>query len=485
MKKIYLHLFSFGALLLGTTACSLNELPTDGLQDNQVTSTVQGLTAATAGNYSFALKQQFIRNLYYMNELPGDNVSLSGTTTDALFYSYTYGHLPNQLNSYEIWQECYRIIAGANRLIPKIDENTSEEFSQLKGENIFLRAWAHLILVDLFAKPYTLQGVNPATELGIPVVLAYSPDEKPSRNTLQETYSAIVADLLKSADLMGSDKSSVYASKEVAWALLSRVYLYMGQNDKAIEYADKVINSGRYELANADNYKKYFTIQPENNPETIFAIKFAQKNDLGYGSIGSMYNADGGYGELYASIQYMKILNKHPEDLRHSFVAVQYKAGSTDTLKRNGDPKIFVFKFSNQGATSSMSSPAIIRLAEVYLNRAEANAKLGKNTEALADVNTVRARAAIPASALYTTGDLKGQPTVLDAVLEERQLELAFEGFRPRDLFRNNRTLTREYPGFHPLTDGNKQIIQPTNPRIIHLIPEQEIILNPNLKPNL
>jgi starch-binding outer membrane protein, SusD/RagB family len=484
MKNTYIRIFTLSLFVWSVTACSLNEAPSDGILSDAIPTSPLTLTAATAGNYSKALSQDFIRNLFYMTELPGDNVSLSGTTSDALFYSYNYGHLTNQANSYEIWQRCYSIIEGANHLIPVIDEKKSPEYSQLKGENIYLRAWSHFILATLFGKPYTLLGANPSNDLGVPLVLTYDATAKPKRNTLKETYDAVIADLIQAAALMQSDKSSIYASKEVAYALLSRVYLYSGNNAKAIEYANLVINSGRYSLANTEEYKKYFTILPENNPETIFAIKFAQKDDLGYGSIGSMYNNDGGYGELYASRTYMKLLNKYPKDLRHSFVKVQFGATTSDTIKRNGVPKIFVYKFSNQGALPSLASPAIIRLSEIYLIRAEAQAKSGNNDLAIEDVNLIRSRAGLSGTELYTVADLKGHATVLDVVLEERQLELAFEGFRPLDLFRNNKTMERNYPGVHPKVNG-KQTILSTNPRVIHLIPEKEMLLNPNLQPNL
>lgn len=482
MKTKYIKLFALTSFALGVTACSLETKPSDGIPTDTVTGSLQGIKAATIGNYSKMLSADFIRNLYYMNELPGDNVSLSGTTSDPLFFSYNYGHIPNQGNTNEIWIRCHSIIEGANHLIPYIDETKSSEYSQLKGENIFLRAWSHFIMLNIFAKPNTLLGVNPNTELGIPLMMTYDATAKPSRSTLKQSYDAIISDLLSAASLMQSDKSNVYASKEVAYAMLSRVYLYQGNNAKAIEYADLVINSGRYSLATGANYSNYFKIQPESNPETVFAAKFTLKDDLDYGSIGSMYNDDGGYGELYASLKYMKLLNQNPQDLRQSFVKVQIDAAG-DTIRRRGVPKIFVYKFSNQGAKASLASPAVLRLSEMYLTRAEANAKLGNDQLAIDDVNVIRARANLSGTALYTTTNLGIHPTVLDVVLEERQLELAFEGFRPLDLFRNNKKMERNYPGVHPKV-GGKQIILPTNARIIHYLPQNETTLNTNLIQN-
>nr|WP_232793662.1 RagB/SusD family nutrient uptake outer membrane protein [Siphonobacter sp. SORGH_AS_0500] len=84
---------------------------------------------------------------------------------------------------------------------------------------------------------------------------------------------------------------------------------------------------------------------------------------------------------------------------------------------------------------------------------------------------------------LFTTGNLKGLATVLDVVLQERRLELAFEGHRAFDLYRNNRSLVRNYPGYHNTQTG-QQTIPPTDKQVVHLIPESEIVLNPNLKQN-
>jgi tetratricopeptide (TPR) repeat protein len=162
--------------------------------------------------------------------------------------------------------------------------------------------------------------------------------EFPSRNTVKEVYDFVIADLKKAATLMNDDKSSIFASKEVAEALLSRIYLYMGDHDNAILYANKVIESGRYELMETETYKKYFTVVPENNPETIFAIRHTKADNRLKRAIGSMYYNDPvtqstGCGEVYASMDLIKLMNKYPEDARHSFIELQLEENG-DTLKR-------------------------------------------------------------------------------------------------------------------------------------------------------
>jgi hypothetical protein len=102
-----------------------------------------------------------------------------------LYFSYNYGHLPNQAKLYEIWQQCNKIIAGANKLIPVMKKNQMNLVS-LKRKS-FLRAWSHFILVNIFGKAiYTFAVINPSTELGIPVVLTYDATAKPKRNTLKK-----------------------------------------------------------------------------------------------------------------------------------------------------------------------------------------------------------------------------------------------------------------------------------------------------------
>jgi hypothetical protein len=143
----------------------------------------------------------------------------------------------------------------------------------------------------------------------------------------------------------------------------------------------------------------------------------------------------------------------------------------------------FINKYNWQEGIANLASPVYLRLAEMYLNRAEANAKLGNDPLAIADVNLIRERAGLSGDALYSVSNLKGRGSVLNVVLEERRLELAFEGQRPGDLFRNNLPLVRAYPGLHG-TDNFNFRVEPTDPRVVYYIPEREININPKLTQN-
>lgn len=479
------------------SGCSVDISPYKGKEDKEALSSIDELQVATNGIYSFLKKPQYTRNFHRMAEYSSDNVSLSGGTNDILLFSYTYEHLVNLATCLEFWQTSYQMIYAANKIIDAIKDNNMPDYEQLKGEALFLRALGHFNLVRVFGRPYVQ---NAETNLGVMIRIDIDNNALPPRSTVAEVYQQILKDLKDAADLMTVPKNANYASKEVAYALLSRVYLYMGENDLAIEYADKVINSGRYALLSASDYVKYPTILPENNSEAIFAFRHTLLDDRAKNSISAMYYkgpVNGlGWGEMYASEPLRNLLGKYPEDVRNQFIEPQYELDENGDIqydtngkpilqKRNGWPKYYVNKYSWQDGIETLSSPMYIRLAEVYLNRAEAYAKKNENQKALDDVNLIRKRAGLSGNTLFNTSDLKGYSSVFDVVMDERWMELCFECHRTYDLFRNNLTLNRSYPGFHLNPGETEKYIKPDDKRVVFFIPEMEIITNPNLEQNL
>jgi len=472
------------AFMTLVSACEMHLEPYNSKSNDAALGTPEDLQIATYGTYAGLVVPDYVKMQHQLGEYPGDNVALSGNTGDPLRQIYNYNHLPGLAVTTNFWKQAYQVIFSANQIIERIQDGQSPKLDQLKGENLYLRAMAHFDLVKYFGRPYTQgQGNNP----GVVIKASNKEVGLPSRSTVKEVYDLVVADLEKAASLMTDEKPASFASREVAYALLSRIHLYMEDNAKAIEYANLVINSDRYELLSTNAYRKYFWEIPDNNSETIFAIRHMLSDNRDKGSLGSMYYSDvtgtAGWGQMYASLDFMRLINKYPEDARHSFIEIQKAANGVDTIKRNNVPKFFINKLSWQEGAINLSSPVYLRLAEMFLNRAEANAKLGNDQLAIDDVNIIRTRAGLSGAALYTVGDLKGHASILDVVLEERRLELAFEAQRPLDLFRNNRPLVRNYIGFHS-ADLRHQTVLPTDSRIIPYIPEREVLLNTNLAQN-
>lgn len=483
------------ALIVSATACKkdLALEPYNGITNENVVTTLAGLQNATIGTYSFIKDENYVRNYHIFTEYASDNLSLSGTTTDPLFYAYNYQHQKNQVNVLAFWRKAYQAINGTNVVIEKVAESQDPVTNQLLGENYFLRAYLHFDLVKIFGRPYTDDN---GESLGVMIKTNADAKELPARSKVKEVYALVISDLLKSVQLMNSNNTSNFASREVAVALLSRVYLYMGDYKNAFDYADQVIRSGRYTLIGSANYPKYFTTPPEQNSETIFAIKHTLKDDRLDGAIGSMYwGGSIGYGEMYASESYRSLVSKFPDDLRNLFVVPQYVKNSDGSIKqddkgnpvlqnRNGYPKYFINKYSFQDGYETLSSPVVLRLAEMYLTRAECAYQLGRPNDALADVNIIRNRAGLKDNALFSVSNMMGYTSVLDVILDERRLEFAFESQRKFDVFRNKRTLNRDYPGTHLASGQVSQEIPYTDPRVIFFIPEDDITLNPNLIQN-
>ena len=544
IKKLTI-LFVLPLLLAG---CDLETMPYQSIDVDQLTP--GNVETLTLGTYAYMKSNNGImRSAHYFGEYGSDNLALSGSTTDPLMNIYNYLRTTNNSRIADIWSYSYQTIININATLEVAPEGQSKEFDMIIGENYYLRAFHYFTLVNTFGKPYIN---SPETSLGVPIKLTTSLDDFPARASVKEVYAQIEKDLLKAIEMMdipaGSTivpKNSCYASKEVAEALLSRVYLYMENWAKVRELSDNVINSGRYKLVEGDTYKNYPTYVPEDNNETIFAVRYTKDVDYqpSYRAymIGSMYAKidNDGWGEMYPSDSYLRLLDLHPQDLRHAFIRKQtlrngdywfiysknnsyvkvpvtkngdvytiidptgyqsatvskeaFHGGNAYTVTttqgdkyygrveeeletRNDYPKYFIYKCSLQEGQAQLWSPVISRLAEMYLNRAEANYHLGDRQGALDDINVIRKRAGIP---IWTAANIPGETDVLELILEERRLELAFEAQRRFDVYRNRQVLNRNYPGGHISSGGPVEVRYDEN-TIVEFIPQREMLAYPN-----
>lgn len=155
-----------------------------------------------------------------------------------------------------------------------IEEGQSAEIDNQLGECYYVRGMMYFYLCRAYGRPYYQA---PDKNLGVPIVNG-TPDDimgdllLPDRSTVKETYEQAISDLKKAEEMMTINKGAAYASKEAAQAMLSRVYLYMSgtyENPNreyaqlAVDYADKVINSGNYSLLPREEFMKYNTLTPE------------------------------------------------------------------------------------------------------------------------------------------------------------------------------------------------------------------------------
>ena len=372
--KLKYTLGAFSAVF-ALTGCSLDVNMYDGVTGEDVTA--RNIVELSQGSYSM-LKYDggLIDNGYYFWAYGADDLSWGGTSTDTKFDIYDYSRNINSAVTEYAWELGYRTIGNCNKVIEmgaELGADITDEEKVIVGENYYLRALSYFLLVNEFAQPYSN---NPTQNPGLPLKLTSDPNDLPqSRSTVAKIYDQVVKDLQDAITYMTlptgmSPKNSCYATKEAAQALLARVYLYMENWDGAWTMANDVINSGRFELLKGDDYKIYPQFIPEENSETIFAVRRTkQKDDSEAGRMGGLYIQvdDKGWEEMYASAPYLNLLELHldaqgyPKDLRSGFITKRYVEDGTDTSKypitgnpeRNYKDWTFVYAAKQVGANAN------------------------------------------------------------------------------------------------------------------------------------
>ncbi|WP_170164494.1 RagB/SusD family nutrient uptake outer membrane protein [Sinomicrobium pectinilyticum] len=352
-------------------------------------------------------------------------LALTGLSSDELFYAP--GDEPTMMQFEEntlmadnplvlnLWSSMYQSIYSANLLIERLQtasQVTSETKKQLRGEALFIRAFSHFYLVNLFGD--------------IPVFTTpdYRENSTASRTEISVVYFQIEEDLLEAQDLLDNTYphgDRVRPNKATATALLARVYLYMEEWEKAENQASIVIDDTNYGLVD------FNSITLSNNKEAIWQLHSSSLVANSATNEGYYFNLPSGYNALRE-----EFLNEfEPNDIRKD---------EWIRLDVSSFLAPYKYKVSAPGANRSEYS-TVFRLAEQYLIRAEARAHQNKLGDAIADVDVIRQRAGLALIADSNPGI--GQQDLLDVILQERRLELFTEwGHRWLDLKRTGRATT-------------------------------------------
>ncbi|MGV0756344.1 RagB/SusD family nutrient uptake outer membrane protein [Empedobacter brevis] len=453
---------------------------------------------------------QYTRLMFYLNEL----------TTDEAIVGWGDAGLPN-LHAMDwgasnpfveaMYFRLAQTVSFSNSFIEKAERlaETDQEVKKFVAEARFIRAYAYYNLMDLFAN--------------VPLVTKVSL-ELPKQNNRQEIYTFVESELKDLETLLAEPRTNEYGrvDKVAAYALLSRLYLnsevYISQNKykEAAEYSKKAIESG-YILNTIDKnnngtaYDELFLADNDKNGaqnENIFAINFDGRYSTTYGGAtfivkskigGTMAPADfgvnGGWGgprttkalvNQFSSSVSQSNSEGNPTSWRDKR-AMFHSDGQTFEIENVSEFKqgYAITKFSNKksdgtngnnntGEHADVDIP-IFRVAEMYLNYAEAALRGGGDTGiALGYVNKLRERA---------YGNTSGNVTSinLDFILAERSREMYWEGTRRIDLIRFNRfTSNYNWPFKGGITNG----MNVDNHRTIYPIPFNALAVNSNLTQN-
>jgi hypothetical protein len=320
--------------------------------------------------------------------------------------------------------------------VPDVPGLTDSQKKQILGEAHFLRALHYHNLVKYWG------------DVPMPLEPIASPAEAAqlTRTPKAQVYTQILQDLTQAEQLMTTAKQARQASLGAVRALRSRVMLYQENWQGALDAANAV-QAMSYALA--PQFEDLFTDEGTDTPEDIFRVSFTA---VEYNEVGYYYLFDGRWevaptANLYAAYT--------ASDRRRDI-----------TLGKDGSD----YEGVKIPTTIGAEDLHVIRYGEVVLNKAEALARLNRLPEAVTEYNRIRVRAGLPPHVLGT--NVTSQTDVLNAIWNERRLELALEGDRWPDLVRTGRAMA--------------VLGLPANRafQLLYPIPSRELIVSPGLTQN-
>ncbi|HCM76884.1 MAG TPA: RagB/SusD family nutrient uptake outer membrane protein [Cytophagales bacterium] len=464
MKKIYLFII----LLTSAMSCNvLDQEPQEEISDQTAFNNAKGAEAAMAGLYSQLQKTEYYgRNFQILSDCSSD-ISQSIGTWDFYREVDTYSIDASNLEIKNFYEIAYMGVNQANNIIanvPGIADLTDAKKDNFLGQAYFLRGLIFFDLVKMFGG---VPGVAGNNGIGLPLTPSTKIDESSyiSRASLADSYAQVRQDLetaltLLPASQANDGQSRARAVKGTARALLARYHLYMKEYDLAIGYATDVIDDSRYIIN--PSFKDIF--DGKLTTESIFELEF---NTADQSNIRTWYlpASLSGRGDIAAHGDLVNEMKANASDVRGTMFG---QVLNTDNTVSHYYPT----KYQKAGNIDNFH---IIRIAEMYLIRAEARAIQGY-AGAEDDLNMVRNRAGLADYSLAVDGDL------ILAIEKENKFEFAFEGHRWFDLVRTGRALT-------VLSSVNRKNsstpISLSNPDYLVMpIPRDETLSNPNMKQN-
>ena len=336
------------------------------------------------------------------------------------------------------WLQGYRVINDVNNVLSALDVVDASAKDRIEGEAKFIRGSVYFDLVRLYAKAFN--DGSPASNLGVPIVLTptrgITEANKVARNKVSEVYAQVIKDLTE-AEAKLPATNGFYANKFSAAGMLARVYLQKADYTNAVQAAHRVITgSGRALVSPFSNVFPFSSsAQVPNTNEDVFAMQVTTTS--GTNSLHTYFSPNS-RGDI--DVTPAHLAQYETGDQRRAFFTTV--SGSVFTLKHN----------------SRSANVRVIRLAEMYLIRAESNFRLGTavGDAPVNDINRIRNRSGLPSLAVVD----------LNAILKERRLELAFEGHLLHDIKR---------------LMGNVGSIPWNSCKLVFPIPERERLVNPNL----
>ena len=444
-----------GGLVLGGCNKKLDLSPTDSIDATKAFQNMNDLQAGLFGVYSASSNGS---RLYYGSIL-ADEVKLSdenrgqAQTEFRWQYSSASGDLGGLGGYYTMIDRLHRVLAAFDQ-VPSLSANDDNLKKRWRAELTALRGVAYLELLTAF-----MPAGYDANALGVPVVLRSELLAKPSRNTVGQVMAQVEADLAagRAESLIPNapEADPLRLSQSAIAAYQARAAALKRDWDKTITYTTEAITlSGK--TLNRTSFLGYWS--DGNESESILKYRNGTAPQLNWRDT----NGD----VFFEPSDKLKSLFNRTTDVRF---LVYFSAAGNDTS--------IVNKYPGSSRGPQINDLKLIRLAEMYLLRAEANAEKDQLAAAATDLNALRA-ARITG---YTNVTLATKAEAITAILNERFKELCFEGFRFYDLKRKGLAVDRL------LSDSRNaawQTLPAGNFRFALPIPQAERDANPNFQQN-
>lgn len=405
------YLLYIVCLLLSSSCSSFLEVdPKTSISGENVINDQTSAEAALNGAY-VALRDYYSVNFQSIAYLSGDNVEWTGSQSQIQEF---INHRVNAENSTiaSTWNGIYQAVNRANNVINVLRDNqeldiAAEDRGRILGQAYAIRALSYFDLARIWG--------------GVPLIL--EPTERVGQNagiersSRDETYAQILSDLSAAEELLGETTDRFIFTKKTVWALKARFYLYTEQWAEAISYANRLVSDTNYELLNP--YYSFFKNNVTGTRESVFELYY-NANELNPHRGQWQPQTNGGTRQWAPNAALVALLT-----------APETGGARSELIARDNQNRWYGNLYYRSPATDPTY---IIRIAELYLIRAEASARINDYQQATADLNALRRRALLAART-----NSENQAEILLWIENERRLEFAFEAHRWFDLVRTGR----------------------------------------------
>ena len=479
--KLIILLLSASGLLGSACNKEISKAPISNLTTGNFWKTANDAEAGLTGAYNSLYQQFYIWDYETNGDVQSDNCYAGGNNPDNFAID---NYQLNALNGNVTrdWQGLYDGVANANAVLDNVPGITDPSWAgttrkqQILAEAKFLRALHYFYLVTAWGDvPLVL--TNNATGAAL----------YPARTPASQVWIQIEQDLISADSSLlpasGSNPNTGRALQGSADALLAKVYAQQLKYDSCLIWCNKVLANSYYSLL--PNYADLFDGNHKNTVESLFEIQHSTiANTTNYGpELLLPYSLT---GDTWAKF------NVPTNDL-----IADYKS-QNDTVRENASvyftvasdsngaipppytqlPVPFSYKWKQPGGFNSPDNEILIRLADIILLKAEALNQTGQTAQAIPLINQIRARVNLPVTAAATQTD------VAAAILNERRLELAFEGWRWLDLLRAGSQYTINLMATQIDPNGKPLNYALTTNRLLWPVPQSERDLDVNLSQN-